>query len=898
MKILKILLFTFVILLTFTTLPTLPEAVSKAALSGWTLSGNTVSGWTNLDPSTGTSALYTISCPSASMCVTASNNTIVATYNQGSTWTTQPIPFNLSANLAIQQVYCASNFDCFAVGSYGTWPAIKGVLLSTQNGGNTWTVQSLTANTNVSDLSGLSCPSTQVCFLIGTVWNNSSSGNPAIFATQNSGETWTSQSLPSLPSWQNLVMNSISCPTVMACKVSGYIYNTLDVAGLQPIILTTSNAGASWYFQNMPPDNQGLSTVFCASDTECFALGDKTTAIYRTEDFGNSWTATALPSASLTPFSLECPNPQECFGLQSTGGILFSPNSGISWYRQYQPQGIFLYSISCPTAAECFVAGSNASGQAVVEIYHPQTILNSISPNSGTWLGGTTVTLAGTGLSNQMSVYFGNTEATSVSCTSSTLCNVTAPLGTMGETVDVDIIQNGIVAASDPQDVFNYTSPPATYQPLIPYRICDTRSGNPSQLVGPDAQCNGHILSPRGIMSVNVAGTYPDTTSKSNPQGGIPSSGGSLIAAAVVANITVTDTTSDGYMVVWQEGAPQPATSTLNWQSGDTVSGLVQIPLSGSGQINIYNYQGYANMIIDVQGWMETPASSQSGGAGIGSYYTPTTPYRICDTRSGNPSLLSGIALSQCENKALTGNQTLDIQVAGVGNVPTTADAAVINLTAINPSTAGYLTVWPAGTVRPAVSNLNFIPGTITSNSVIVPLASSSQSGLTAGDIAIYNYQGSTNITVDVSGYFTAANSANTGTFTGVNPYRICDTRNSYIVGYLTECTGHTLAPSTTVSETLTVQIAGVNPVPPDATAVVINVTVINPSAAGYLTVWPAGTVRPVVSNLNFIPGAVVSNFVTVALSSSGSSTGAIEISNYQGVAEVVVDVVGWYSPT
>jgi len=75
-------------------------------------------------------------------------------------------------------------------------------------------------------------------------------------------------------------------------------------------------------------------------------------------------------------------------------------------------------------------------------------------------------------------------------------------------------------------------------------------------------------------------------------------------------------------------------------------------------------------------------------------------------------------------------------------------------------------------------------------------------------------------------------------------------------------------------------------------TAVVLNVTVTNPTAGSYLTAWPDGAQRPLASDLNYVAGLTVPNLVVVKL----GSTGAIDLYNAFGSVDVIVDVVGWYS--
>ncbi len=83
---------------------------------------------------------------------------------------------------------------------------------------------------------------------------------------------------------------------------------------------------------------------------------------------------------------------------------------------------------------------------------------------------------------------------------------------------------------------------------------------------------------------------------------------------------------------------------------------------------------------------------------------------------------------------------------------------------------------------------------------------------------------------------------------------------------------GKTLA----AAATLNVQVTGVGtvPVPATASTAVLNVTVTNPTDAGFLTVFPEGeTPMPTVSNLNFSSGETVANLVTVPLSATGGVT-------------------------
>ncbi len=272
--------------------------------------------------------------------------------------------------------------------------------------------------------------------------------------------------------------------------------------------------------------------------------------------------------------------------------------------------------------------------------------------------------------------------------------------------------------------------------------------------------------------------------------------------------------------------------------------------------------------------------------------YVPLTPYRVADTRTGatNPATYAG--------KTLAAGATQNIQVTGTGTgsdaVPSTnVSAVVLNVTAINNQTSataggGYLTVFPQGDTQPTTSSLNIpvLPaGGAVANLVTVPVES-------VGGVSIYNFNGNTDVAVDVEGYYTTASSTS-GYYNAVGPTRILDTRS-------TSSTIKTF----TAAQTQNVTVANTlsDGVPSTASAVVLNVTAVNnatSASAGndYLSVFPTGATMPTVSNLNFssLPaGGAIANRVTVPLGTGG----AVSIYNAVGSIDVLVDVDGYYTGT
>lgn len=107
-----------------------------------------------------------------------------------------------------------------------------------------------------------------------------------------------------------------------------------------------------------------------------------------------------------------------------------------------------------------------------------------------------------------------------------------------------------------------------------------------------------------------------------------------------------------------------------------------------------------------------------------------------------------------------------------------------------------------------------------------------------------------------------------------------------------TRLTGGAFGPAQTRTLALAGQAIGGTTIPATAQAVVLNVTVTQPTAGGFITVWPGGVPRPVVSSLNFMPGQTVPNLVVATL---GGAPGAVQLFNSSGNTHVIVDVLGYY---
>jgi hypothetical protein len=340
--------------------------------------------------------------------------------------------------------------------------------------------------------------------------------------------------------------------------------------------------------------------------------------------------------------------------------------------------------------------------------------------------------------------------------------------------------------------------------------------------------------------------------------------------AAVVVNVTVADTTSDGFVLVYPNGQPQPNASTLNYRTGEITSVLAQVQI-GNGTLNVFLHSsGPADVIIDLEGFY---SASPTGTTGL--FRPLDSPIRALDTRSS----LGG------HNGPLQGGEISPLQVAGNPGIPSSpaiplnASAIVLNLTGVTPNQFTFLAVYPAridGTCGPHgnFSNLNLPPGGIKPNRVIVQIGGS-------GKICIFNLIGTVDVVIDLSGWFSGGGIGDTTglLFTAWTPTRLYDSRFVAPLG-----PGALQCPGTNF----------VLPIPPAVSAVSFNLTGLNSNAGTFLESFPTnhGPSPPGTSDVNLMAGEIRPN---LTITKVDAGTQSISICNFNVFADFIVDVGGVY---
>jgi hypothetical protein len=263
--------------------------------------------------------------------------------------------------------------------------------------------------------------------------------------------------------------------------------------------------------------------------------------------------------------------------------------------------------------------------------------------------------------------------------------------------------------------------------------------------------------------------------------------------------------------------------------------------------------------------------------------YSPLPPTRICDTRP-----VSGFTGSnQCDdagNKTLAAGVPLTIDVAGSFGVPADATAVVLNVTVVNPVANGFLTVFPTGQTAPNASNVNYEAGEAVPNLVEVGTGSGGQISFTSS--------AQTDLVVDLEGFTSPTELDGAGLYNALPaPARLCDSRPVSSFTAVNQCnTGPNAGLTHVNGGSVDVSVTSGTSIPSGATAAVLNVTVVNPLGAGFLTVYPQGGIRPTASNVNYAPGRATTNRVIVPLSG-----GKVTVYD-SALTDVIVDISGYYS--
>ncbi|WP_020577952.1 DNRLRE domain-containing protein [Actinopolymorpha alba] len=375
------------------------------------------------------------------------------------------------------------------------------------------------------------------------------------------------------------------------------------------------------------------------------------------------------------------------------------------------------------------------------------------------------------------------------------------------------------------------------YRPLQHARIVDTKNGT-----------GGYTgtIGPNKTRSFKVTGV-----------GGVPSSG----VSAVALMVTATDPSANSWITVWPTGEPRPNVSQVSVGTGSAVSNTVIAKVGAGGQVDVFNRSGAVNVLVDVQGYYTDSTAAKGGGT-----FVPVDLPRIYDTGSGTGG----------STTPLTGGETREVQVSGVGGVPASGVVAVaVNLSVASPSTDAELTAFASGSAKPAVTTLNATAGADTSTLAQVKVGADGKIAVSATG------SGQMRLMIDVEGYYLDKTQISRELYVPLSPRRIYTSATDFIA-----------------HESRSIRIAGAkdsegNVVIPatEVTTVVVSITATHPAGKGSLRAWRFLESRPDVTLASYnVVGADVTATAIVRLGGAGF----LDIQT-TAAAGITVDVLGYF---
>lgn len=222
------------------------------------------------------------------------------------------------------------------------------------------------------DLGAVSCANAKRCWAVGVAGPDISpppGGATVIAATKNGGISWKAEHVSggSTPE-----LSGVSCPTVTDCMAVGSNGASLPGSG---VVVTTSDAGATWTTATAPAGALTITSVSCANPADCIVVENDGTLLSTAQstNFGQTWQQLGdLPASFLADDDLSCMVGGVCLVAgyiptgtgtgQGQGAVALSVDGGQSWALATVPSGTgILQSSACLNVSVCLAAGTTST---------------------------------------------------------------------------------------------------------------------------------------------------------------------------------------------------------------------------------------------------------------------------------------------------------------------------------------------------------------------------------------------------------------------------------------------------------------------------------------------------------------------------------------------------------
>ncbi len=308
-------------------------------------------------------SIKAVNCSSSSTCLAVARwnlhgnpEPVVTTANGGRTWTV-----HATTATGLIEVSCGSARDCLATGQAGR----HADAVATTDGGISW--HDVTIPSELGTGWAVACTSPRTC-LIGGEYGKGISNNGLIARTTDLGRSWSVTKTTAKYGFPT----AISCPTVSYCVTTRQSNgNTVPVPPEADGWFVTADSGASWHRTGMPVELADLQSVACPTATVCFAAGGLTGAandavVLRSGDGGQSWHVVLITARLQALSSISCPSARECVAVGTlnwgTGhAIARTSDGGSHWQVNAAPAGmVTLASVTCPVTSFCLALGQTS----------------------------------------------------------------------------------------------------------------------------------------------------------------------------------------------------------------------------------------------------------------------------------------------------------------------------------------------------------------------------------------------------------------------------------------------------------------------------------------------------------------------------------------------------------
>jgi hypothetical protein len=307
-------------------------------------------------------------------------------------------------------VTCPTSTDCYLEARHMQAPtaAAGNNVYFSGNGGSSW--QQLVLPSGVYADTTLTCTSSQQCSFGGGQFNGVDSNGkpimePVLVSTSDGGSSWSVANLPlptngSLELLGNTAIGSLQCVSASSCDAvllanfTGPGYSSV----VDNFFMQTTDRGRNWSSEIMPgqpaPGVQGAEPTgspintnamscptmqFCVASTFWSSSSDgETSIVWRTVNGGATWSISSLPNGLLSPGPISCPDTKHCWIIAyppasgAGGELLESSDGGASWVDRTPPETASTTSwrsMSCPTDNNCWLGGNVTGSNSASVVY-------------------------------------------------------------------------------------------------------------------------------------------------------------------------------------------------------------------------------------------------------------------------------------------------------------------------------------------------------------------------------------------------------------------------------------------------------------------------------------------------------------------------------------------------